>query len=162
MAKIERKYMAHFINATPTASGAATYERLGQDLEELNIDMSAAVDKKKNILGETSVNISAYERTGSVEPYFADKDTKLFAWLQGIIDGNKVLDDVKTDTVEVHMWETAEPADTYVAYKESIYVEITSYGGDTSGYQIPFTLHYAGDRVKGKFNVKTKTFTADA
>jgi len=32
MAKIERKYMAHFIKAAET--GEAVYERLGQDLEE--------------------------------------------------------------------------------------------------------------------------------
>ena len=35
MAKIERKLMAHYMNATP-ASGAS-YERLGADLEELNV-----------------------------------------------------------------------------------------------------------------------------
>ena len=35
MAKIERKYLAHYLNATPGAE-AATYERLGSDLEEFS------------------------------------------------------------------------------------------------------------------------------
>ena len=34
------------------------------------------------------------------------------------------------------------------------------FGGDTTGYQIPFTIHYTGEKVKGTFNVSTKTFTA--
>ena len=40
-----------------------------------------------------------------------------------------------------------------------MYIEVTSYGGDTTGYQIPFTLHYTGEKVKGTFNVSTRTFT---
>ena len=37
----------------------------------------------------------------------------------------------------------------------------TSYGGDTSGYQIPFTVNYVGGRVKGKYVLGTKKFTPD-
>ncbi len=160
MAKIERKLMAHYINAKPS-SGAAVYERLGSDLEEFNIEMNAEIETKSNILGETSVNLSQYQAQAGVEPYYADKDTELFAFLQDIIDNRKVLDDVKSDVVEVHTWEEATGG-AYVAYKESVIVEVTSYGGDTTGYQIPFNLHYLGDRVKGTFNPSTKTFTAKA
>ena len=32
---------------------------------------------------------------------------------------------------------------------------------DTSGVQIPFTVYNAGNRVKGTFDLTTKTFTAD-
>jgi hypothetical protein len=41
-----------------------------------------------------------------------------------------------------------------------VYIEVNSYGGDTTGYQIPFTLHYTGNKVKGSFDVSTKVFTA--
>ena len=37
---------------------------------------------------------------------------------------------------------------------------IVSYGGDTTGYQIPFNVHYTGVKTKGTFNISTKTFTA--
>lgn len=161
MAKIERKLMAHYINANP-AGPDASYVRLGQDLEEYNVEMSADVEKKKNILGESSITISGYERSGSVEPYYADSKDALFTWLQGIVDSGKVLDDVKTDVVEVHLWGEASPASTYEAYKETAYIEVSSYGGDTTGYQIPFNVHYKGDRVKGTFNISTKTFEPDA
>lgn len=165
MAKIERKLLAHFINATPTEN-SASYYRLGKDLEEYSVELSAESETKKNILGEVSTVISSYEATGSVEPYYADKTDEIYVFLQDIIDNRKVLDDVKTDTVEVHLWESvtsenSENPTVFEAYKETAVIEITSYGGDTTGYQIPFTVHYQGDRVRGKFDISTKTFTPD-
>lgn len=157
MAKIERKYLAHFINAA--ATGEADYERIGKDLEEYTPELAAEVETKKNILGETSILISSYEKTGSVEPYYAEKESKLFTRLQAIIDGNLVLDDLKTDVVEVKLWET-ESSGAFPAIREEAYIEVTSYGGDTTGYQIPFTLHYTGVKTEGTFNPTTKAFTA--
>ena len=159
MAKIERKYLAHYINAAELGAEAAVYERLGKDLEEFSPELSAQVDTKKNILGETSVLISSYEKTGSVEPYYAEEGSALFQRLQDIIDNSRVLDELKTDVVEVKLWENAGEG-VYPAIREEVYIEVTSYGGDTTGYQIPFTIHYTGEKVKGTFNVSTKTFTA--
>lgn len=158
MAKIERKYLAHFINAAAVGAEAASYERLGKDLEEFSPELAAQVDTKKNILGETSILISSYEKTGSVEPFYAEKESALFTRLQDIIDNQLVLDDLKTDVVEVKLWDEAEGG-AYPAIKEEAYIEVTSYGGDTTGYQIPFTLHFTGVRTKGTFNLSTKTFT---
>ena len=157
MAKIERKFLAHYINTAQ--SGEAVYERLGKDLEEYSPELSAQVDTKKNILGETAVLISGYEKSGSVEPYYAESGSGLFARLQAIIDDQQVLDQLKTDVVEVKLWEEADGS--FPAYKEEVIIEVVSYGGDTTGYQIPFKLHYTGSRVKGTFNVDTKTFTAE-
>lgn len=158
MAKIERKYLAHFINVAKD-SAAAVYERLGSDLEEFSPEMSAQVETKKNILGESSILISGYEKTAAVEPFYAQSGSALFERLQEIIDGDLVLDELKADVVDVKLWDENE-AGAYPAVKETVYIEVTSYGGDTTGYQIPFTLHYTGEKVKGTFNVSTKTFTA--
>ena len=160
MAKIERKYLAHYIN-TAASGEEAKYTRLGKDLEEFAPEMAAEVETKKNILGETNVLISGYQKTASVEPYYAEAGSELFDRLQAIVDNNLVLEDLKTDVVEIKLWET-ETEGAYPAYKEEAYIEVTSYGGDTTGYQIPFTLHYTGVKTKGKFNPATKTFTADA
>lgn len=157
MAKIERKYLAHFINTTENG-GEAVYERLGKDLEEFSPELAAQVDTKKNILGETAVLISSYEKTASVEPYYAEEGSGLFDRLQNIIDNGLVLDALKTDVVEVKLWEAAE-GNVYSAIREEAYIEVTSYGGDTTGYQIPFTLHFTGNKVKGTFDVTSKTFT---
>ena len=149
MKKIERKYLAHYIN-TDTSGKEANYVRLGQDLEEFAPEMAAEVETKKNILGETNVLISGYQKTASVEPYYAENGSALFERLQAIIDGNLVQDALRTDVIEVKLWkETSDGA--YEAYKEDAYIEVTSYGGDTTGYQIPFTLHYTGVKTKGTF-----------
>ena len=157
MAKIERKYLAHFINTAKEDD--AVYERLGKDLEEFSPQLSAQVDKKKNILGEESVVISAYEKTAAVEPYYAEAGTGLFERLQEIIDGSLVLDQLKTDVVEVKLWENTGDG-IFSAIREEAYIEITSYGGDTTGYQIPFTLHFTGKKTVGSYDVINGTFTA--
>ena len=159
MAKIERKYLAHFIN-TSNPGEEALYERLGKDLEEYRPELSAEVETKRNIFGETNVAITGYTKTAAAEPFYAEKDSALFARLQAIIDDDLVLDALKTDVIEVKLWE-AETEGAYPAIKEEAVIEVTSYGGDTTGYQIPFTLHYTGVKTKGTFNVSAKTFTGE-
>ncbi|WP_302377449.1 hypothetical protein [Gemmiger sp.] len=157
--KIERKYMAHYLNANfANDDGTAGYVRLGQDLEEYSPELSANVEKKNNILGNTTVTIDSYQKQGEVSPYYAEKGDPLFEKLQTIIDGDLVLDDLKTDIVEVKLW-GEESAGAYPAIKEECYIEVSSYGGDTTGYQIPFNVHYTGVKTKGTFDVSKKTFT---
>lgn len=158
--KIKRKFMAHFIDAS-SGGTTASYVRLGADLEEYSIEMNANVDTKNNILGQTSVTLDSYQPQASVEPYYAVVGDEMFERLQGIVDERQTLDELKTSVVEVHLWESAT-AGSYAAYKEEAIIEVSSYGGDTTGYQIPFNLHYTGERVKGTFSLSTKTFTADS
>ena len=75
--KIERKYMAHYLNATFAADdGTASYVRLGKDLEEYSPELSANVEKKTNILGNETVSIDSYQKQGEVSPYYAEKATR--------------------------------------------------------------------------------------
>ena len=163
MAKIERKYMAHYVDAAApgTEPGTPSYVRLGKDLEEYSPELSADVQKTKNILGETSTMLTSYKKSGTVEPYYAEKGDPLFERLQAIVDGCLVLDDCNTTVVEVHLWEEEDPESGYPAIKDDAVIEVSSYGGDATGYQIPFNLHYKGAPVKGHFKVDTKTFTAE-
>ena len=68
--KIERKYMAHYLNAAFNTE-TPSYVRLGADLEEYSPELSANVEKKSNILGQTSVTIDSYQKQGEVSPYYA-------------------------------------------------------------------------------------------
>jgi hypothetical protein len=156
--KIKRKEFAHFINVTP--SSTASYEQLGVDLEALEVSMNMNVETFNNILGQASVNISNGTKTASIEPYFADKDTALFTLLQGFIDNNSELEELATDIVEVKKYET-EGSAGYPAMKKEVKIEIVSYGGDNSGYQIPFNLHFTGVDVAGEYDLTTGAFTAD-
>lgn len=156
MARIKRELFKTFINCTP-GQESTSYEILGKDLEEFNIEMGANVTKSANILGETRITIDKYEKSSTVEPYKAEKDSPLFTFLKDIIDNEKLLDDLNTDVILVDVF-GSETDGSYPAYKEEVVIEVSSYGGSTEGFQIPFNIHYTGKRVKGTFNPSTKTF----
>ena len=156
MAKIERKYLAHFIDAS-FGGTSKNYVRLGKDLEEYNEELNPDVEVKKNILGEQSVVHNGYEVQSEVDPFYAYSDDPLYEQLALIANERKTGDDCKTTKVDVLL---NEDGTSVWAYCEDVYVVPKSVGGDTSGVQIPFTVYSAGNRVAGTFDVKTKTFTA--
>ena len=155
MGKIERKYLAHYIDTSFNGTTTA-YARLGKDLEEYNEELNPDVEVKKNILGEQSVDHKGYEVQSNVDPYYAEVDDPLWEQLSAIANGRLTGDDCLTTKVDVLL-----NADGTVewAYREDVYVIPTSIGGDTSGVQIPFTVYNAGNRVSGTWNTSTKTFT---
>lgn len=154
--KIARKYMAHYVDAS-FGGQTANYVRIGKDLEEYNVEMNPDTELKKNILGETSFTHNGYEISGTAEPFYAVVGDPLFTQLQTIIDTQANDDTCKTTVVEAHLWDGTSPS--FTAYKQDAYIVPTSYGGDTSGYQIPFTINYVGTKVAGTFNVTTSAFT---
>lgn len=160
MARVKRKDFQSFIDANPLAG--PEYEVLGADLEELLIEMNKEVSTVNNILGESSIRITNGNKQASVEPYYADTSSSLFDFLQTAIDLDQELDDLKTSVVEVKLYEAVDTGltDNYPAFKEVVYVEPTSYGGDTEGYGIPFNVHFTGERTEGGFDPATKLFTA--
>lgn len=155
--KIERKYLAHFIDAS-FGGATANYVRLGKDLEEYNEELNPDVEIKKNILGEQSVQHNGYEVQSEVDPFYAYEGDPLYEQLEKIANDRLTGDDCKTTKVDVLL---KSDGTVSWAYKEDVYVVPNSLGGDTSGVQIPFTVHNAGNRVKGTFNLTTKTFTPD-
>lgn len=159
----ERKYLAHYIDsAFDTTYKATEYVRLGKDLEEYAIELNPDVETKKNILGENSVAVSGYEVSSSVDPYYYDYDEALSEKIMDIAMNRTTGDGCKTTTIDVLMkpGATADAAPTVVwAYREDCYIVPQSVGGDTTGIQIPFELHRAGNRVKGNFDLTTKKFT---
>lgn len=159
----ERKYLAHYIDsAFDTTYKATEYVRLGKDLEEYAVELNPDVETKKNILGENSVAVSGYEVSSSVDPYYYDYDEALSEKIMDIAMNRTTGDGCKTTTIDVLLkpGATADEAPTVVwAYREDCYLVPQSVGGDTTGIQIPFELHRAGNRVKGTFDLTTKKFT---
>lgn len=157
--KIDRKYMAHFLDAGSLCGGKTpSYERLGKDLEEYNVELNPDTETSKNIIGESTFKHNGYEVSSEADPYYAEADSTLSQKLQDIIDNRYKDDNLKTTAVEVHLWKEASSG-AYEAYAEDCYIVPTSYGGDTSGYQIPFTVNYAGNRKKGTYNLTSGTFS---
>ena len=167
--KIERKYMAHFIDTAfitdATSTASPSWYRLGEDLEEYNVELNPDTEVVKNILGTTKFNHNGYEPSASADPFYARVGDPLFNKLQAIVDNRYQGDQCKTSALEVHLWDEGASSGTYVAYRQFCYCVPSSYGGDTSGYQIPFDVNYVGDRIKGTFtpdNAGSGSFTADS
>ena len=155
MSKIERKYLAHYVDASFGGS-TANYVRLGTDLEEYNEELNPDVEVNKNIIGEQNVNHKGYEVQSEVDPFYAYTGDDLFDGLSEIANERKTGDECKTTKVDVLL--NADGTQVW-AYREDVYLIPKSVGGDTSGVQIPFTVYNAGNRVAGTWNATTKTFT---
>jgi hypothetical protein len=161
---LERKYLAHYIDAAFDLTGEATnYVRLGNNLEELSVEMNPNVEINANILGENDAKLTGYEMSASVSPYYVSHDEALSEKLMEIIDNELTGDACKTTVVDVWL----KPGDTpdappvvVKAIRREVVVAVQSYGGDTSGVQIPFDLSGATNRTKGTFDITTKKFTA--
>lgn len=158
MSKIERKYLAHYIDAS-FGGETPNFVRLGKDLEEFIEELNPDVEVKKNILGEQNVVHNGYEVQSEVDPFYAYTGDPLYEQLALIANERKTGDDCKTTKVDVLL---KEDGTVEWAYREDVYVVPNSVGGDTSGVQIPFTVYNAGNRVAGTWDTKTKTFTENA
>lgn len=162
--RMQRKLMAHYIDSTFGGTTASWY-RLGKDLEEYNVEMNPDIETSKNIIGESTFTHNGYEVSADAEPFYAREGDPLFEQLQTIVDTQAQYDGCKTSVVEVHSWDPGTTSGTYKAYKQDVYVVPNSYGGDTSGYQIPFTVYYSGAKKSGYFtpdNAGSGTFAEDA
>lgn len=142
--KYERKYLAHLVEVTYT-SGNSTLKkwvRLGQDLEEYSVDLNPDVEQKKNILGQSSVNIKGYEPSGSVDTFYAYYGDELFNQLFEAINKRTTGNGLKARVADVLLSGDATVQSSYV---EDCYLVPQSIGGE-DGVQIPFEIYYAGNR----------------
>ena len=106
---IERKYLAHFIDANhvhtldasnlPTSYATSTnYVRLGEHLEQFNEELNAQVDVHRNILGEIYVVHAGYQPQSSVDTFYAtnkstDAAKALYDWIERIVQDRLTGDD---------------------------------------------------------------------
>jgi hypothetical protein len=160
--KAERKYLATFLDAAfDTTYAGANYVRLGKDLEEFNDEMNPDVETVKNILGENAVKHNGYEVSADADPFYYEYDDALSEKVMEIAMNRLTGDACRTSKVDVLLKPGADGAAPEVAgaWREDVLLIPNSVGGDTSGVQTPFTIHAAGNRVKGTFDMSTKKFT---
>ena len=161
--KAERKYLAHYLDGNFDLTYVDTnYVRIGKDLEEFVVELSPNIETKANILGENSVLHTGYETTASADPVYYEYDDILTEKIMEIAMLRKSADSCKTSYVEVLLkpGTTSSDAPTVVrAVREDVLLIPTSYGGDTSGVQVPFTINFNGNRVEGDWDIESRTFT---
>ena len=151
MGKLNREALAHYLDTKWNKKGAdaskATFEIIGDDIEEMSVEMNSDVSQVKNILGQTRTVDNGYSPSMDADPFYADPDKTLYPKLRDIAMERLKGDECKTLMLEVIVENTESP--THVAYVREVMVKPTSYGGGTEGFNIPFNVSEDGAWVKG-------------
>ena len=162
MPKLNREALAHYLdtawNKKIADASKAVFEILGEDIEEMSVEMNPETEQRKNILGQTKTIDSGFTPTMSADPWYANTDSKLYPHLRDIVMEHISGDGRKTLMLEVIVEDTEAP--THTAYLREVKVTPTSYGGGTEGVNIPFTVDFDGAFVKG--TVTTESVKAGA
>lgn len=140
--------------------GGTSPELIGKGIEDLSIEQGADVTAVKDVIGETDVSVNGYEKTTSLEPIYIRGGNEFSEFLDEAEEYEYTGDDCVKPFIHVKAYKKTADG-KYVAWRQNAAVEITSFGGDTSGVQCPATLHWMGERTHGTFDPATKTFTAD-
>lgn len=149
--KLNREAFAVFIdtsfNKKVSDASKATFEIVGDGIEDMSIEMNPDTEQTKDILGQTKTKDNGYEPSMDADPFYADTDSKLYEKLRDIAMKRLKGDECKTLMLEVIVEDTEET--TQKAYVREVIVKPNSYGGDTSGFQIPFNVSEDGEFVEG-------------
>ena len=149
--KLKRSALAHFLdsawNKKVADASKAVFEILGDDIEDMSVEMNPDTTQLKNILGQTKTTDNGFTPSMSADPWYADTESKLYPHMRDIVMEHITGDERKTLMLEVLIEDTE--ADAYLAYLREVKVTPTSYGGGTEGVNIPFTVDFDGAWVKG-------------
>lgn len=113
----------------------------------MSVDLNPDTETKKNILGQTKTTDNGYEPSMDADTYYANPDKKLYPKIRDIAMKRLKGADCKTLMLEVLVEDTS--AENHLAYVEEVMVKPQSYGGDTSGVNIPFKVSSDGKRTEG-------------
>ena len=149
--KLNREALAHYIDAAWNLKLAdvdkAEFELIGDDIEEMSVEMNPDTSQVKNILGQSRTVDNGFAPTMSADPWYADPDKKIYPKLRDIALEQKKGDERKTLMLEVIVEDTE--ATNHLAYVREVKVTPTSYGGGTEGFNIPFNVEFDGGWIKG-------------
>ena len=149
--KLEREAMAHYLDTafnTKVADAAkAVFEIIGDDIEDMSVELNSDTEQIKNILGQTKTKDNGYTPSMDADPFYADPDKKLYPKLRDIAMNRLKGDACKTLLLEVIVEDTE--SDTHKAWLREVMVKPQSYGGGTEGLNIPFNVSEDGACVEG-------------
>ena len=146
--KLNREALAHYLDYSfKRIISSATWEIIGDDIEEMSNELNPDMETLKNILGQTKTKDNGYEPTMDADPFYTDPEKKLYPMIRDIALDRKKGDACKTLMLEVIVEDTG--ATNHLAYVQEVIVKPQSYGGDTAGLNIPFQVSEDGKRTKG-------------
>lgn len=156
--KLKRSALIHYIDVS-MGSGTPVWFRVGEDTEDMSVDLGVDTETKTNIWDETTTTDNGYEPKLSNDTYYARPSDSIYPKLKEIAMDRLTGNDCRTKVLEVLVDKTECPFD---AWEEDCLLKATSYGGDKAGVAIPFDVLFDGNRTKGTVTIadKVPTFTA--
>ena len=149
-----------FVDPTKKGDATATWEVLGKDNDELSKEMNNEVEETKNVLGESEVDVTAGNRTMTVDPYKLRNDSKFADEVYDINKYDKDGSDVEYPFMEVNTTKEVESkSGEFEAWIQTAAVDLKSWGGDTKALGAPFDIHFIGKKTHGSYNPSTGKFT---
>lgn len=149
--RLNREALAHYLdtkwNKKATDAAEAVFEIIGNDIEDMSVEMNPDTSQVKNILGHSRTVDNGFTPTMNADPWYADPESGLYEHLRDIALEQKKGDERKSLLLEVVVEDTE--AETHLAYVREVKVTPTSYGGGTEGFNIPFDVEFDGAWVKG-------------
>lgn len=146
--KLNREALAHYLDSSfKMAPTTAVWEIIGDDIEEMSVELNPDISTVKNILGQTKTKDNGYEPNIDADPFYADPDKKIYPQIRDIAFNRIKGDKCRTLLLEVVVEDTS--SDKHAAWVQEVIIKPQSYGGGTEGINIPFQISEDGKRTKG-------------
>lgn len=159
MSKLTRGAYRTFLDAAFGGTGTPKWWRLGKYTDDLSVNLNPDVSSNKNVWDESYVEDNGYEPSIESTTYYADPTDPIYPKLRDMAMNRLKGDDCRTTILEVIVEDTA--AAKHRAWKEDVVVKPEEYGGNTSGFQIPFSIHFDGKRKEGSVTIADGALTWD-
>lgn len=148
-------------------AGNGGWEALGKDVDNLSKELNADTENTKNVLGETAFEHKGYQSTVGLDTYYMDPGRLMYAHLLDVALQEKYDEgSLLGYMAEAYFTSVDEDAGTMSGYcyvRRAWFVP-QSVGGDTAGFNIPFTVNPQGGMEKKAitYNMKNNTATVTA
>lgn len=157
--KVKRSEIRTFMDVDP---GYQDWALIGEGVPTAAIEMNPEIETETYIHQDNATSeLQRYAPSLGIEA-IAVKGDDVFGFVDDLRINRAVLSGAHTQIVNVWMYK--DPVEgAYPAELQDVTVAVESAGGDGGvASRISYTIYYRGDPVKGKFNLETLTFTADA
>lgn len=157
---IKREAFKMFVDASETGDGSTPeWEIIGKKIEDMSLEMNPNVETMTDITGDVQTTLDKYEKQTSVSPYYARKESKMAAWLYNVVREERTLSEVERTFLCVNVFAGSDGK--FDAWTQKGVVAVQSYGGNTKGLQIPYNIHWIGQKTFGTVAIKggTPTFS---
>lgn len=146
-----------------TGGNTPKYDLIGEGFSELTENLNPKT-KDSNYIHQRSgtSSVIGYAPTFDFTAEL-DKADPVAVYIAEIGRERKVGSDCETDIVNVYTWMEGKTSGKQVAYQQRVAIKVDNSGSGAGGEAMSLTgsLMYKGDAVKGEWDAKTKTFTAE-